>query len=141
MALKPNSYNLAQDLNLERALNKIKDDKTRMNLIRNAFLDALPKYHCDLNQVPEIFRNEDFYKEAVKRRPNVICEIPPDMIEKLCQDPSFCLSLVKKDGWLLRKIPEEFRSKEVCLEAFENNMEAFYSIPEEFRSMEVCLEA
>ena len=44
-------------------------------------------------------------------------------------------------GWLLNKVPEEFKTRELCLAALESDSEAIAHVPHECLTGELCLRA
>jgi hypothetical protein len=78
----------------------------------------------------------EFYPETVKQHGWMLKFMPEAFrTEELCKEA------VKNCGWALESVPEKFKTKELCNEAVENAGIALNYVPEEFKTKEFCMKA
>jgi hypothetical protein len=80
--------------------------------------------------------NLDEAMAAVEQNGYALQEVPDELKTK-----ELCLAAVEEYGLALEYVPEELKTKEICLAAVEQFGYALRDVPLKFKSAEVCLEA
>lgn len=90
----------------------------------------------ELEFIPDEMKTSEMYEEIAKKHPkpfSLLNSIPSNLIT-----PQIYIELVKKDGQILEKIPEEMKTKEICLEAIKNGGKLKF-VPKELRNSEIYI--
>lgn len=87
--------------------------------------------------IPHMVKWPDICLALVKSNPSFIKYVNPNMIT---QEMYIMAVSVDKKGHIIKDIPLEFRTEELCMLALEKDPDNIEYIPEEYLNEEVCLE-
>ena len=147
---------MAKKRTYEEWLAQVKEDPVNLNDVPNKLLTeelclaAVQKEGAMLGWIPESFKTGEICLTAIKQK----------LSEKDCGDkeivvllgktpvhlrtPEMCRITVEKTGGCLQFVPEDLRTLEICLLAFQSESyignELSY-VPEKLRTSEICIAA
>jgi hypothetical protein len=95
------------------------------------------KNGCKLYDIPVVLRDAEIYTIFIRRDGTVLKIVPSDLISR-----QMCLYAVLQNAEALRFVPKQFLDQEICEFCLENHKleaEAFGYIPEDMRSFKLCV--
>jgi hypothetical protein len=87
----------------------------------------------DLKFIPEKYRTNEIYLNAIKQNGCNIKYIPDNLLTK-----ELCELAVKQNGWCIKDISSNFLTKELYELAVQSNGEALYYVPKKQLTYELC---
>jgi hypothetical protein len=103
------------------------------------YLEAVIENDVNILSIPDELITKEMWVEAIKQNGSLLEYVPKNLRTiDLCM-----IAVTTSDIWrpALRSVPEEFKSKELCMSAVKQNGESLAYVPIELRTKEMCVAA
>ncbi|MGN7940960.1 DUF4116 domain-containing protein [Virgibacillus sp. 6R] len=133
---KPFEISIKSDRDIMSAIQKNAWYIDKVEKTPERCLEAVKQNGRTLQLIPKNFHSLSLCLEAVKQNPSAI-----KYVSRKVMTPDICMEAVRNDGTIIAYstyIPDEFRTKELYLEAIKQNGEALKYVPDKYKSESIC---